>query len=75
MKLDDKSARLVSRLRNALALVVVLGGLLAAATWYKHSTCGCSGGVPYTTIGLWAGAFATGALVVYVGLGVLAKRH
>ncbi len=55
--------------RRVLAMIVVGGGLLALATWYKHNTCGCSGGLPYTTIGLWAGIAAAVSLAVYVALG------
>ncbi len=60
--------------RRVLAMIVVAGGLLAVATWFKHSTCGCSGGLPYTTIGLWAGVAAAVALTVYVGLGLAQRR-
>ncbi len=55
-------------------MIVVTGGLLALATWYKHSTCGCSGGLPYTTIGLWAGIIAAVSLAVYVALGLAQRR-
>ncbi len=54
-------------------MVVVGGALLAIAAWYKHSTCGCSGGVPYTTIGLWAGAVGVVSLVIYLALGLRSR--
>ena len=61
--------------RRVLAMVVVVGGLLAVAAWYKHNTCGCSGGVPYTAIALSAGVAAAVSLAVYVGLGVALRRR
>ncbi len=60
--------------RRVLAMIVVACGLLALATWYKHSACGCSGGLPYTTIGLWAGIAAAVALTVYLAIGYYARR-
>jgi len=69
---DDRRA--LSIARRVLAMIVVGGGLLAAATWLKHNTCSCSG-APYTTIGLWAGIVAAVVLVVYVGLGAVVRRR
>ena len=69
---DERRALAV--IRRVLAMIVVSGGLLAAATWYKHSTCGCSGGVPYATVGMWAGVVAAVSLAAYVALGLALRR-
>ena len=61
--------------RRVLAMVVVGGGLLAVAAWYKHNTCGCSGGVPLTTIGLWAGIVAAVSLASYSALGFALRKR
>ena len=72
---SSESRRPLDIARRVLAMVVVGGALLALATWLKHSTCSCSGGLPYTTIGIGAGFVAAVALVVYVGIGMLVRRR
>lgn len=58
------------RLHSALAMVAVVGALLAAAALFKDGTCGCRGGLPYGAIARWSGVGAAGALGAYVAVGV-----
>lgn len=58
------------RLHSALAMVAVVGGLLAVAALFKDGTCSCSGGLPYGAIALWSGIGAGVALGAYVAVGM-----
>jgi len=61
---------MLTRLRRVLALIAVVAALLAITAMFKRETCGCSGGLPYTTIALWAGAGAALSLAAYFALSV-----
>lgn len=68
--------RPMTRLRNALALVVVIAALLAVAASIKRETCTCSGpGVPYSTIAVGAAVVAAASLAAYVAAGVASRRR
>jgi len=54
----------VTRLRSALAVIAVVGGLLALAAAFRAGTCDCGeSGLPYADIAAWSGAMAVGAIV------------
>ena len=67
---------MLTRIRLAIALVVVLASLLAVSAWFKDATCDCGGrGLPWETIAVVATAVAAVAVAAYVVVGVALRRE
>ena len=67
---------MLTRIRLAIALVVVLASLLAVSAWFKDATCDCGGrGLPWETIAVVATAVAAVAVAAYVVAGVALRRR
>ena len=60
---------MLTLVRRVLALIAVVAVLLAVAAMFKRETCGCSGGLPYTTIALASGIVGALALSSYLAAG------
>ncbi len=66
---------MLTLVRRVLALIAVVAVLLAVAAMFKRETCGCSGGLPYTTIALASGIVGALALSSYVAAGFFSSRQ
>jgi len=64
----------LTQIRSAIAVVVVVASLLAVSAWFKDATCDCgSRGLPWDTIALASTAVAGLAIVAYAGLAMAAR--
>ena len=65
-----------TRVRLAIAAIVVLASLLAVSAWFKNATCGCgSTGLPWQAIAFVATIVSAVSMAAYLVAGVVTRQR